>query len=212
MAARKRDESATPFDYDEAYANLARSMGSLHILRIGEMPHIDLYLDQVLSIVSTELAPLYEQDEKIVTASMVHNYVRHHVIPAPRRKRYTCHHLASLISVCILKRVLSISQVAELFSLCRDASVDLSASYDQLLHAFEGTLAARFTQTPESAPQAGSPSLHLVGLGGEPVTGTLQSLLEGVIGLVANKVYTDKVLPLEVGRMRARAKAGLDHR
>ena len=52
MAAhRSLDEE--PFVFDEAYAELAQQMQSLHLARVAEMPRIELYLDQVLSIISS---------------------------------------------------------------------------------------------------------------------------------------------------------------
>lgn len=199
MPVRKKAELTEPFDYDTAYAQLAHSMTSLHISRIDEMPRIDLYLDQVLSIVSMELAPLYGDDEKIITGSMVNNYVKQRVMPAPTRKRYTRYHLAALLFVCALKRVLSIAQVALMLQLCRDANVDITNAYDRLSSALEQTLAARFGNTTDGGSAWVAP-VTVVDLYGEPVTGELPSLLQSAIGLIANKVYVEKLLALEALR------------
>ena len=201
MSARKKVEITEPFDYDDAYAKLVQSMSSLHISRIDEMPRIELYRDQLISIVQTELAPLYGPDEKIVTGSMVNNYVKQHVMPAPTRKRYTRRHLASLLFVCTFKRVLPIAQVTLLYELCRDAEVDFARAYDQLADALEQTLAARFGATATSADVLSAP-IALVNLRGEPVTGTLPSLLQNAISLIANKVYIEQMLSLEAKRER----------
>lgn len=202
MSARKKAEITEPFDYDDAYAKLVQSMSSLHISRIDEMPRIELYRDQLISIVQTELAPLYGPDEKIVTGSMVNNYVKQHVMPAPTRKRYTRRHLASLLFVCTFKRVLPIAQVTLLYEQCRDAEVDFARAYDQLADALEQTLAARFGATATSADVLSAP-IALVNLRGEPVTGTLPSLLQNAISLIANKVYIEQMLSLEAKRERS---------
>ena len=188
MAARKKAELAAPFDYDTAYDQLAQSMASLHISRIDEMPRIDLYLDQVLSIVSMELAPLYGDDEKIITGSMVNNYVKQRVMPAPTRKRYTRRHLASLLFVCSLKRVLSISQVAQVLTLCREAQIDLPRAYDSMC-----------------IPHVTTPELELYDISGQPVTGQLAALLHSSLGLIVNSVYVEKLLALEARRPHAEA-------
>jgi len=199
MPGRKKNELEAPFDYEQAHAELVRNMQALHISRIDEMPRIELYLDQVLSIVSTELAPLYEPGEKIITGSMVNNYVKQHVMPAPTRKRYTRRHLTSLLFVCALKRVLSIAQVAQLLELCREARIDFPRAYDSMCDGIEHMLAACFT---DGISHVTMPELELYDVDGQPVTGQLEALLHSSLGLIANSVYVEKLLALEARRPR----------
>lgn len=206
MPNKKKDEVIEPFDYEQALSELARAMGDLHIMRTDEMPNIELYRDQVLSIVSSELAPLYTPDEKIITGSMVNNYVKQQVIPAPSRKRYAKQHLTHLLIVCALKRVLSISQVAQLVALCHEQGVDLGKTYDELVRCLETDLRDRFSH--EGRVASGQPSMPtLERTDGTPVTGMLPTLLQAAIGLVANKVYLERLLDLE--SRRAAADKGL---
>ena len=72
---------------DERRRELAERLGSVHVSRIHEMPRIELYLDQLLTLVAQELEFMRLPDETLVTGSMVNNYVKQGVIPAPRRKR-----------------------------------------------------------------------------------------------------------------------------
>ena len=95
------------FNYEEERNNLITRMCNLHISRIHELPQIDLYLDQVLSLVNNELAFMNLEGETIVTGSMVNNYVKQKLVPAPIKKRYTAEHIASLLYVCSFKKVLS---------------------------------------------------------------------------------------------------------
>ena len=201
MPIRRKEEVAAPFDYDEALSALVAAMGGLHISRIDEMPRVDLYRDQVLSIVSMELAPLYAAGERIVTGSMVNNYVKQRVIPAPARKRYTSRHLAYLLFVCTFKRVLSIAQVSQLLVMCEEAGLDFAEVYDAMVDALERTLAARFAKG-DNRPEDVACPLRLTDSGGADVTGTLPALLESAIWLVANEVYLDKMLVLEERRTR----------
>ena len=113
-----------------ARQRLAERMRALHITRIDEMPRIELYLDQVLTLVTQELEFMQVPGETLVTGSMVNNYVKQGVIPAPRKKRYTRRHVASLLFVCALKRVFSISQVSQLAALIWSSELDLEALYD----------------------------------------------------------------------------------
>lgn len=195
MPGRKKIELTGPFDYDRAHAELVDTMSNLHISRIDELPNIELYRDQMISIVTNELAPLYEEGEKIITGSMVNNYVKQHVMPAPQRKRYTRRHLATLLFVCILKRVLSMQQITQLFEMLGAVDVELAPFYDTLVAAFEVTLAACFADDREHTV-----AIEIYDRQGQPVSGAFTALLERTIGLVANKVYVEKTLDLEERR------------
>ena len=71
--------------------------------RCNELPDLELYMDQVTSLIGR-----YLKDDRELTASMVNNYVKHKAMPAPVRKKYTREHLAYLIVICTLKPVLPI--------------------------------------------------------------------------------------------------------
>lgn len=201
MPSRKKAEANEPFDYDRAREDLFSTMTSLHISRINEMPRIELYRDQILSIVTRELEPLYNDGEKIITGAMVNNYVKQKVIPAPKRKRYTRQHLAVLLLVCVLKRVLSIAQVGQLIRMCEQEEIDLVDAYDRLFEAFELALARRFANDEDFREPL--VDVKLVTNDGHPVTNTLSSLVGSAMGLVVNKVYIEKLLALEEQRVEA---------
>lgn len=75
-----------------------------------DLPQLDLYMDQVILLLTRYLAPLDRcGEEKAVTASIINNYVRMKVMPPPVKKRYSRMHLAYLVMICTLKQSLSIS-------------------------------------------------------------------------------------------------------
>ena len=79
------------------------------------LPQLDLYMDQVILLLTRYLAPLERSgDEKTITASIINNYVRMKVMPPPVKKRYSRMHLAYLVMICILKQSLSISCIQRL--------------------------------------------------------------------------------------------------
>ena len=74
------------------------------------LPQLDLYMDQVMILLKQYLAPLHRgEEEKSITSSIINNYVRMKVMPAPVKKKYSRVHLACLIMICLLKQSLSIS-------------------------------------------------------------------------------------------------------
>lgn len=80
--------------------------------RWDELPDIELYMDQVINLVSKYLGPiLSHQDQPMLTKSMVNNYVKLGLIPAPVKKKYSRVHLAFLIAITLLKQVLTIPEI-----------------------------------------------------------------------------------------------------
>lgn len=74
------------------------------------LPQLDLYMDQVILLLTRYLSPLdMSGEEKAITASIINNYVRMKVMPPPVKKRYSRKHLAYLVIICTLKQSLSIS-------------------------------------------------------------------------------------------------------
>lgn len=83
-----------------------------------ELPSIKLYMDQVISLMESYLAPFSPLwENSIITRSMINNYVKLHIMPAPENKRYTKQHLAYLIIICILKQTLPIRSIVALINL-----------------------------------------------------------------------------------------------
>lgn len=82
-----------------------------------ELPDLELYMDQVVSLVSryVNLQPHSGPREPIVTPSAVNNYVRLKLIPPPVKKRYSRRHLAYLIVICCLKGSMSLSSIQQMF-------------------------------------------------------------------------------------------------
>lgn len=83
--------------------------------RWEDLPDLELYMDQVLSLAERYLGGCPGLDGRALTASMVNNYVKLGVIPAPVKKRYSRVHLARLLMLCLLKGVLPIASIRALF-------------------------------------------------------------------------------------------------
>lgn len=81
-----------------------------------ELPEIDLYMDQVIVLMEKYLSWYIEenQETKIITPSMINNYVKLGIMPAPIKKKYSRIHIAYLIIICSLKSVIPISEIKNL--------------------------------------------------------------------------------------------------
>lgn len=79
---------------------------------IEDMPGIDLYMDQVTTYLNDKLkmAQRHEED-KLLTKTMINNYVKSHLMPPPEKKKYSKDHLIALILIYFFKNVVSINDV-----------------------------------------------------------------------------------------------------
>lgn len=177
---------------------LASYMASIHIYRFTELPRIELYLDQVLTLVSEELAFMRLPDEQVVTGSMVNNYVKQKLLPAPARKRYTRVHVATLLFVCALKRVYSIAQLQQIMGMIENAHVDAAALYDEVVAALECALAEQFAVGPDFVAPVMEPRVRPVNEAGEEVAPRLARVLEAAVASLAAKIYVEQTLALAV--------------
>jgi DNA-binding transcriptional MerR regulator len=96
-----------------------------------ELTDIELYMDQVTGLLQKYLSVyVKDDDDKLISASMVNNYVKMGLITPPVNKRYGKPHIASLIMICVLKQVLSISEIKSLISQKLQTS-DIAGIYDE---------------------------------------------------------------------------------
>lgn len=82
--------------------------------RWEELPDIELYMDQVITLIERYLSPLVGQsDNKVITPAMINNYVKLGIMPKPNKKRYERIHMAHLIVITILKQILLIPDIKQ---------------------------------------------------------------------------------------------------
>lgn len=120
----------------------------LHIPRYEELPTMGLYLEQLLSIVNQELAPICADP---ITGAMISNYIKNRAIPSPEKKKYYREHLCYALVTCMLKQVFSVQQIAALFQIQRD-TYPLHTAYDHFCAEFENALKEAFRFTGGALP------------------------------------------------------------
>jgi hypothetical protein len=86
-------------------------------IELSEIPDIDLYMDQVTTFMENKLQEFKRTDEdKILTKTMINNYTKNQILPAPTKKKYSNKHIMLLILTYHLKQILSISDIHSLLS------------------------------------------------------------------------------------------------
>ena len=116
----------------DAIMETVESVAQHKLPRWSELPDLDIYMDQVISLMTRYFEGYPGNDEKGLTPSMVNNYVKLGIMPAPNRKKYNREHLAYLIIICVLKTVMPIGQIGQLIS----AKLRGEASYESLYNRF----------------------------------------------------------------------------
>lgn len=152
-----------------------------HIPRWIEIPEIDLYIDQVVSLLDSNLANFIKSDnekkEKAVTKTMINNYVKNGVIKPPVAKKYNRSHIAHLFVIFILKQIYSIDEIKKLLKLAIETS-PVDQSYNRFCSELEKAIKMTFT---------GENYINNNRLSQE------QYLLRNVVQSFANKLYVQKV-------------------
>lgn len=124
-------------DGTSGFLELCTRVAQQRLPRWEELPDLELYMDQVLSLMERYLGSYPGFDRKGLTASMVNNYVKLGVMPPPVKKRYTRVHLAHLIVICVLKPSLPIDSIKNMITSSTQAEEAEGAGYDQFCALFE---------------------------------------------------------------------------
>lgn len=126
-----------------------------HCPRYEELPTIPLYKDQVIAYIEEVLGPLnLNRDEKLLTPTMLNNYVKQRVVRPPVGRRYTENHLAYLIVVCLFKQVYSLTEICQMITVQTNL-YPIQQAYDffcvELEQALQYVFGTRETVEPNSA-------------------------------------------------------------
>lgn len=109
----------------------AQLIKEYHLPSWEELPSIPLYMDQVVLLLNRYLGifSAVSNEEKLITSTMINNYVKMKIIPAPVKKKYAKVHMAYLIMVCTLKQTLSISVISHMLPVDMNEE-EIQAVYD----------------------------------------------------------------------------------
>ncbi len=134
--------------------NSIKEILDFHCPRFSELPNVPLYKDQVIIYVESVLRSInVNSKEKLLTPTMLNNYVKQKVVSPPKNKRYSEKHLAYLIVVCILKQVYSLAEVCELIKI-QIGTCPIEQAYDYFCVELEKALKAIFTTRDFAEPNS----------------------------------------------------------
>ena len=109
-------------EHSEFLADMLHKLAKLDYIRPGEIPNIDLYMDQVTTFMDTHLeATKRNEEDKILTKTMINNYAKNNLLPAPEKKKYSKEHVLTLLFIYYFKNLLSISDIQALLNPITDS-------------------------------------------------------------------------------------------
>ena len=97
--------------------SILEELSSLSYVHPGDVPNIDLYMDQVTTFMDEQLASTKRYpDDKILTKTMINNYAKNNLLPPPMKKKYSKEHLLIMIFIYYFKNLLSFTDIETVLS------------------------------------------------------------------------------------------------
>ncbi|GAA0124062.1 DUF1836 domain-containing protein [Clostridium butanoliproducens] len=111
-------------------------------IELKEIPSIDLYMDQVITLFENNLSHSKRYDEdKLLTKTMINNYTKDKLLIPAKKKKYSKNHIILMILIYNLKQNLSILDIKSLFNEMiinlqqeEEKNIDLEEIYKKFLH------------------------------------------------------------------------------
>ena len=99
-----------------------------------DIPDLDLYMDQIMTLFEIHLANHKKnEDDKLLTKTMINNYSKAKVITPVKGKKYTKEQIIQMLIIYQLKNNLSIQEIKDLLTPIYENNDDLSNLYDHFI-------------------------------------------------------------------------------
>lgn len=134
-------------DNERILESILESLDRMEYIKPAKIPNIDLYMDQVLTFMNGHLenAKRYE-DDKVLTKTMINNYAKNHLLPAPDKKKYSKEHILILLFIYYFKNILSISDIQTILKPLTEGyfgksyDVNIEKIYEEVFHLEDGRI------------------------------------------------------------------------
>ena len=151
---------------------------------VEELPRIDLYMDQILTLLEEGLSPGKRYaEEHVVTKTMINNYTKERLIMPVKGKKYTREQVMQLLCVLTLKQTLLLSDVKELMKHTGE-KIDYVQTLQEAARLREGLwqkLPALVRETEEACTLPGEQGQLALALAFSAASGGLRRVCEGMI-------------------------------
>ncbi len=130
-------------DKNDLLNSILESISRIDYVKSTEIPNIDLYMDQVTSFMEKALKSTKRNaQDKVLTKTMINNYAKSNLLPAPTKKKYSKEHLLLLTFIYYFKNILSMKDIELLLNpiteryFQSDGDINIARIYDEVC-AFE---------------------------------------------------------------------------
>lgn len=104
-------------DIKELMSGILKDMSALNYIKPGDVPNINLYMDQVTTFMYEHLHDTKRTtDDKVLTKTMINNYAKNNLLPSPVKKKYSKEHIYILTFIYYFKNILSISDIQKMLN------------------------------------------------------------------------------------------------
>ncbi len=121
----------------------------IRIPRWEEFPDFPIYNEQLITFIEQTVENLMEDGERIITKSMINNYVKWKMVPKPEKKKYHRIHIAYCMVITILKPVLNIKEIHQGIKMQTKLMGEQDA-YNAFCDSLEKTISETFTPLKET--------------------------------------------------------------
>jgi len=165
-------------DTKDMLNSILASISRIDYIRPGDVPNIDLYMDQVTTFMDAQLsASKRYEDDKVLTKTMINNYTKNNLLPPPVKKKYSTQHMLLLIFIYYFKNILSITDIQTLLKPITEKyfngenGFDLTYIYEEVFRLEENQIEnmkedlqkyfEKSSETYSDAPKEDQEFLHL---------------------------------------------------
>ena len=130
------------FDIDN-YINTQKSSNNINL---DDFPEIDLYMDQVIQLFESKLSyTKRNEDDKILTKTMINNYAKGNLLMKIKNKKYTKEHMILIGLIYNLKGSLSLTDIKTMFdpiieAFANEEDYPLYDIYESFLEMYDSNL------------------------------------------------------------------------
>ena len=130
------------FDIDN-YINTQKSSNNINL---DDFPEIDLYMDQVIQLFESKLNyTKRNEDDKILTKTMINNYAKGNLLMKIKNKKYTKEHMILIGLIYNLKGSLSLTDIKTMFdpiieAFANEEDYPLYDIYESFLEMYDSNL------------------------------------------------------------------------
>lgn len=121
---------------EKSEEKLQQKLSKISLPKYQDLPHLDLYMDQVIDEINQYLIPI---TKTAITKSMINSYVKKGIVDRPTKKRYSRVQLAKLLVVSILKPILSLDAITQALRIAMKLD-SMDNAYDQFVTLFNTEL------------------------------------------------------------------------